>query len=160
MTGMSAPRKRCSARSIVPSPPRTTATSAPERSCSGSPTPCFSTSSSGRSSSTPASLATFSSRLSAGPIVGGFPCVITAARRTGLFDCRGDAVVEVVGEERVLTLDEVEEPFPVALWARQTRVYDRNGLRPPAGGSFGDFADDAAADVAVADDAALADFGA
>src|SRR5947208_133867 len=102
ITGMSLPRKRCSPRNIVPSPPSTTAMSAPLRSWSGSPTPCFSTSSSGNNSSTPASRATFSSRSSAGPIVGGLPWVITAARRTALLDRGGDPAVDVVGELRAL----------------------------------------------------------
>ena len=91
--------------------------SASERSSSGSPTPCFSTSSSGRSNSTPASRATFSSRSSAGPMVCGFPCVMTAARCTGLDDRRRDPVVDVVGEIGVLTVDKMEEHFPVALGA-------------------------------------------
>src|SRR2546423_2926576 len=144
ITGISLPRKRCSARSIVPSPPRTTAMSAPLRSCSGSPTPCFSTSSSGSSSSTPASRATFSSRSSAGPIVCGLPCVTTAARRTALRDRGGDPGVDVVGELRALTVNEVEENFPVPLRAGQPGVYGSGRFASPAQRRLGDLADDSA----------------
>src|SRR5437763_4363518 len=155
MTGTSLPRKRCSARSIVPSPPRTTAMSAPLRSCSGSPTPCFSTSSSGSSSSTAASRATFSSRSSAGPIVDGLPCVTTAARRTALRDRGGDPGVDVVGELRALTVNEVEENFPVALRAGQTGVYGSGRFAFPAERRLGDLADNSASHRHVPHDPAF-----
>ncbi len=48
-------------------------------------------------------------------MVWGFPCVMTAARRTALADRRCDPVVDVVGEVGVLTVYEMEEHFPVAL---------------------------------------------
>src|SRR3954451_7872913 len=160
MTGTSLPRKRASARSIVPSPPRTTAISAPLMSASGSPTPCFSTSSSGRRSSTPASRATFSSRSRAGPIVRGLPCVITAARRMPLPDRRGDPVVDVVGEVRALTMDKVEEDFPVALRPRQARVYDPDRRGLPVEGRGRDLPHDAPPDLDVAHDPALPHLGA
>src|SRR4051794_27449283 len=160
MTGTSLPRKRASARSIVPSPPRTTAISAPLRSASGSPTPCFSTSSSGRRSSTPASRATFSSRSRAGPIVSGLPCVITAARRMPLPDRRGDPVVDVVGEVRAVTMDEVEEHFPVALGPRQARVYDPDRRGLPVEGGGRDLPHDAPPNLDVAHDPSLPHFGA
>ena len=65
-----------------------------------------------------ASLATLFNRSSAGPMVCGLPCVMTAARRTALDDRRCDSVVDVVGELRALTVNEVEEHFPVSLRAR------------------------------------------
>src|SRR5262249_41926424 len=129
--------------------------SAPVRSDSGSPTPCFSTSSSGSSSSTPAFRATFSSRSSAGPIVGGFPCVITAARRTALPDRSGDPGVDVVEKVRPLTVDEMEEHFPVAFWPRQARVYDPHRLRLPLQGCVGELAHDAPPDFDITHHAAL-----
>ena len=63
------------------------------------------------------SLATFSRRSSAGPMVCGFPCVMTAARRTASADRRCDPVVDVVGELGLLTVNEVEKHFPVAFGA-------------------------------------------
>jgi hypothetical protein len=39
--------------------------------------------------------------------------VITAARRTALPNCRGDPGVDVVEEVGLLTVDKVEEDFPV-----------------------------------------------
>src|SRR5262245_2536320 len=129
--------------------------SAPVRSDSGPPTPCFSTSSPGSRSSTPASCATFSSRSSAGPIVGGLPCVITAARRTALPDRRGDPGVDVVEEARVLTVDAVEEDFPVALRPRQARVYDPHRLSLPTQGGDCDLAYDTTPHGDVAHDASF-----
>jgi hypothetical protein len=41
--------------------------------------------------------------------------VITAARRTALDDRCCDSVVDVVGELGALTVNEVEEHFPVSL---------------------------------------------
>jgi hypothetical protein len=89
ITGTPLPRKRVSARSTVPSPPSTTATSAPAPSALIA-TPCFSASSSGKRSSTPCSCATACRRASPEPICPGVPWVTTAARATALPDGVGD----------------------------------------------------------------------
>src|SRR5439155_3676263 len=159
ITGTSLPRKRCSARNIVPSPPSTTAMSADSRSASGSPTPCFSTSSPGISRSPPASRAIFSSRASAGPIVSRLPCVTTAARRTALVDLGCDSLVDVIGKVRTRAVDKVDEHLPVPLRAGQTGVYDSRRLASPRERGLHRVADDAAPDGDVTHHAALADLG-
>src|ERR671935_675289 len=116
--------------------------------------PCFATSSSGRSSSTPASRAIVSSCSSAGPIVPGLPCVITAARRTAFASAgRGcDPVVDVVEELRLVTLDEMEEDLTVPFRARQAGVYDADRLPSPRERCLDDLADDAPPNGDVSDD--------
>src|SRR2546421_1537291 len=123
ITGTRVPRKRVSARSIVPSPPRTTARSAVAGSPSALGKSCFSRSSSGKTSSTPCSPASASSRPSARPIVSRLPCVTTAARRTRLPDCAIDPVVELIRTLRPPAVHEVEEELAVPLRAGQARGY-------------------------------------
>src|SRR5207248_9840660 len=147
-------------RSIVPSPPSTTARSAVFRSPSTLARWRFSRSSSGKTSSTPCSPASASSRPSAGPIVSGFPCVTTAARRTRLPDCVVDPGVELIWPLRPLAVHEVEEELAVPLRAGQPGVYDARGLGLPRERGLGDLAQHAAVHLRVADDAALADLGA
>src|SRR5439155_25867923 len=60
--------------------------------------------------------------------------------------------VDVVGELRMLTMNEVEEHFPVSLRARQPRVYGADGLALPAERRFGDLPHDASSHLGVADD--------
>jgi len=88
-------------------------------------------------------------------MVGGLPCVITAARWTALEDRRGNLLVDVVGELRVFTVDEMEEHFPVALWPRQSGVYGSHRLPSPPERRFRDLAHDAPSHLRVAHDAAL-----
>src|ERR671931_309832 len=110
--------------------------------------PCFSFSSSGRSTSTPASRAAVWSRSSDGPIVSGLPCVITAARRTasGSADLGCDSVVDVVGELRLVTLEDVEEDLAVPFRAGQPGVYDADRHPSPRQRRLGHLAGDTTAD--------------
>src|SRR5262245_44845457 len=136
MTGTSVPSQRWSARSIVPSPPRTTAMSG-----------------SSSTSSTPEASAIRLSCGTASPIVSGLPCVTNAARRTGSRNGVGDPAVDVVGKLRTLHLHEVQDEFAVSLGAGQARVYDAPRLRPPPERLVDDLLEDPAVDVGVADDA-------
>src|SRR5919202_6055313 len=154
ITGTRAPRKRVSARSIVPSPPRTTARSAVAGSPSALGRSCFSRSSSGKTSSTPCSAASASSRPSAGPIVSALPCVTTAARRTRLPDCTIDPGVELIWPPRPPAVHEVEEELAVPLRAGQAGVYDAGDLRLPRERRLGHFPQHAPVHLRVADDAA------
>src|ERR687885_344641 len=153
ITGTPVPRKRVSARSIVPSPPSTTARSALAGSPSAPGRSCFARSSSGKTSSTPCSAASSSSRPSAGPIVSGLPCVTTAARRTRLPDCAVDPGVELIWPLRPLAVHEGEEELAVPLRAGQAGVYDARDLRLPRERRLGDLAEDAPVHLGVADDA-------
>src|SRR3954454_22374141 len=108
ITGTPLPRKRRSARSIVPSPPSTTARSAPANSPSSVPSPCFSRSSSGYSSSTPRSAAIRCSCSRAAPIVSGLPCVTTAARLTS-GHCFVELALDHIGIHRPLAVYEVQK---------------------------------------------------
>src|SRR3954451_159188 len=92
-------------------------------------------------------------RSSATPIVSARPCVTTATRRTGSARGGVDPGVEVIGKLRPVAVDEVEEELAVALRAGQAGVYDGSGLGVPAGRGFCEFAEDAAVDSRVADDA-------
>src|SRR5581483_11473079 len=133
-TGTPVPRKRPSARSIVPSPPSTIA---------------MSTSADSSTSSTPRSAATCSSLASASPTPAR-SIVTTAARST---DGIGDPPVEVGRELRLLSLDEVEDELMVSLRAGETRVYDPPRLRPRREQRLGDGMDDATAHLGIAHDA-------
>src|SRR5918912_1966350 len=154
ITGTRVPRNRVSARSIVPSPPSTTARSA----LAGSPSvlgrSCFSRSSSGKTSSTSCSAASASSRPSAGPIVSALPCVTTAARRTRLPDCAVDPVVELIWPLRPPAVHEVEEELAVPLRAGQAGVYDARDLCLPRERRLGHLPQHAPVHLRVADDAA------
>src|SRR5690348_2999087 len=130
---------RCSARSIVPSPPRTTAMSA----------------SSPSTSSTPHRAATRQSVSTASPTPSR-SIVTTAARLT---DGMRDPPVEAGGELGVLSLDDVEDELTVSLRAWQTRVYDPARLGPAREQRLRDFEHDAPLHRRVADDA-LRDLGA
>src|SRR5919202_4566306 len=156
ITGTFEPRNRVSARSIVPSPPSTTARSA----LAGSPSvlgrSCFSRSSSGKRRSTPCSAASASSRPSAGPIVSALPWVTTAARRTRLPDCAIDPGVELIWPLRPPAVHEVEEELAVPLRAGQPGVYDARGLRRPRERRLGHRPQHVPVHLGVADDAALA----
>src|SRR5579862_4519160 len=110
---MPVPWKRASARSIVPSPPSTTARSA------------LQAASSSNTSSTFAACATASRRAIAGAMVVALACVTTA---TTLTDGSVDPSVEIGGEGGVVGMDEMEDELPVALRPRQARVYDAAGL--------------------------------
>src|ERR671925_286715 len=134
ITGTPAPRKRLSARSIVPSPPRTTARS-------------------GVSSTTsiPRSRASCSTRSSASP-TSARPCATTATRLT---DCIADPVVERVRKRRARAVDEVEEELAVPLRAGQAGVGDADGLAVPFERRFGELSDHPAVHVGVPHDAAL-----
>src|SRR5436853_185764 len=151
-TGTRVPRKRRSARSIVPSPPSTIARSAAPRS-SPPTSPCLAASSSGSSSSIPRSSATARSRESEWLLVSAWPCVITAARFTsgsGVVD----PVFELIGILRPLALDEMQEELAVPLRAGQAGVYDAGHLRPPAGRVRGDLAQHPPPHLVVANHAA------
>src|SRR6476659_682735 len=150
-TGTPLPRKRRSARSIVPSPPSTTARSAVAMSAPP-PSPCFAASSSGSSSSIWSS-ATARSCSSASPLVSGRPCVITATRLISGSGV-GDPVFELIGILRPLALDEMQEELAVPLRAGQAGVYDADHLCPPLRRVASHLAQHAPPDVRVADDAA------
>ncbi len=121
ITGTPVPRNLVSARSTVPSPPRTTAMSATRASSPGS-TPCFSASSAACRSSTSCSCATACRRASPAPICSGLPCVTTAARAIRLGVARpdgvGDPAVDVIGVRLCRMVDEMDEELPVPLRAR------------------------------------------
>ena len=99
ITGTPEPRYVRSARSIVPSPPSTTTSSAAR----GSPyasSPCRAASSAATISSTPASPATVTTRSIPSPICSGRPCVTRAARVMGcrrLRDGGVDPAFELIG---------------------------------------------------------------
>src|SRR5205814_6093092 len=114
--------------------------------------PCSSTASAGKSSSTPAPRATAPSRATAGPIASGRPCVTTAARRTALGDGVGNPAFELIGHPRRVGMDEVEKELPVPLRPGQAGVYDPADARTPGRGRGGDLAEDAPPDVRVAND--------
>ncbi len=111
-TGTPVPRKRLSARSIVPSPPRTTARST----------------SSASTSSTPASRATRSTLERASATFSGRPWVTTVARST---DGIGNPVVELGRQLGLGLVDKVEERLTVALRAGKPRVRHTDGRRLP-----------------------------
>src|SRR5262245_35670535 len=134
-TGTPVPRKRCSARSIVPSPPSTIARSA----------------SSPSTSSTPASRAICSSRLTASATRSGLPWTTRAARLTGI----ADPVVELVRQRRLRAVDEVEEELSVALWPWQARIGHADRRRIPLERRLRDLAEDAAVHLGRPDDPAL-----
>src|SRR5579862_181950 len=110
---MPVPWKRASARSIVPSPPRTTAMSASPASWSAN------------TSSTSDARATASRRAIAGATATALTCVTTAATLT---DGIVDPALELGGECGVtcslFDMDEVEDELLVAFRAGQARVYD------------------------------------
>src|SRR5579862_938823 len=135
MTGTPVPSSFASVRRMVPSPPTATVKSAP----SGSSTTW-----------TPFAAATPRTRSIAGP-TSMRPCP-TIAIVSGLDGC-GDSLVEVIWEGRVVGLREVDEELPVALRARQTRVYDAERRGPPRERRLRDLADDARTHTVVADDA-------
>src|SRR6188768_2101054 len=89
-------------------------------------------------------------RSSAAPIVSRRPCVTTAARRRGSARGGVDPGVEVIGELRPVTVDEVEEELAVALRAGQAGVYDGSGLGVPRCRGFRELAQDAAVNLGVA----------
>src|SRR5262245_35296826 len=142
MTGTPVPRKRLSARSIVPSPPRTTASS-------GASTPAPSS-----TSSTPASPAARSSRSRASPIAGRSSGAMTVARPTASADRVFDPGVELIRQRRSVALDEVEEELPVSFRSGQSRVYDADDGGIPLDGGCGDLAEDTLLDGRVSHDAA------
>src|SRR5580765_2308031 len=151
-TGTPVPRKRRSARSIVPSPPSTTARSA-SSSAPAAPSPCFATSSSGSRSSIPRARVRVRSRSSAPPIVSGRPCVTRAIRFTSGSRVV-DPVLELIRNLRPLVLHQVQEELAVPLRAGQAGVYDADGLRPPRRRLACDLRQHPPPDVAVALDAA------
>ena len=123
ITGIPVPRNRCSARSIVPSPPSTIATS------TSSGVTCVSPAM--RTSSTLSALATDSSRASPEPSASRRPWSTTAARLTRLADGIVDPAVELISVCRLRTVDQVNEELPVSLWPGETGVYDPCDLRAP-----------------------------
>src|SRR2546421_1268746 len=143
ITGTPLPSSSASVRSIVPSPPSATTSSASR----GSSTSC-----------TPARSATARTRSTAS-FTSTRPCVTTAAVLTSRERCI-DPLFEVIGKRRVVGVREVEEELPVALGARKPGVYDSGGARPPGKRSGGDLAQHPGAHGRVADDAALADVAA
>src|SRR5829696_3247430 len=156
--GTVVPSSRRSARSIVPSPPRTTTMSASEGSPSATSMSCFSSSSAGMSSSTPALAEHTCSRSSASPPVSRRPWVMTAARCTGSgIERLGDPAVECVRQLRSLTLDELEEELTISLRPRQPGIHGRAGLGSPTERSLRDLAQHAPVNLAVAHDAAARD---
>src|SRR5581483_6958187 len=155
--GTPVPRKRWSARSIVPSPPSTTARSASSTSVRHGSRRCFSTSSSANSSSTPAFSATRCSRATAGPIASGLPCVTTATRRTGSADGAIDPAVELIGDAGFGGGGEEKEELAVSFRSGQARVYHGSDLGTPLEHRLRDLAEHPAVRVRVADDSALAD---
>src|SRR5579871_246557 len=138
MTGMSVPRRRASVRRIVPSPPTATVSCA----SSGSST-----------TRVPARSAT-ARTCSTAVVTSTRACATIATVSTG--ECCVDSLVEVIGEGRLLGMDEMQEDLAVSLRAGQSRVYDSGDARLPAERGLGHLAHDAAADFVVAHDAALA----
>ena len=141
-TGTSVPRNVRSARSIVPSPPRTIATS-------------------GSSVGLDQLDARLAPRLArtrsrASPIVAGLPCVTTAARRDRAqptaASIRASSTLRGAGPVR-----QVEEELAVALRPGQARVGHAAHVRVPGGRRVHELAQHAAVHLRVADDAALAD---
>ena len=121
------PRKRVSARSIVPSPPSTTARSA--------------SAVRRRLDAVARGLVLVEEQLDAGGSAAARrrvdapgrrrasrPCVTTAARSTGGI---GDPAVELGGELGLLCVDEVEDELMVSLGPGQARVYDPGHSRRP-----------------------------
>src|SRR4051812_3992426 len=129
---MPVPRKRASARSIVPSPPSTITMSA------SSP----STSSTAQRSAT-------ARRRSSAPSTPSRSIVTTAARLT---DGIGDPPVEVGRPLGVLSVDEVDDELMVSLRAGQPRVYDAAWLRPVRQQGVRDLGDDTSLHLGVPDD--------
>src|SRR5690348_2509512 len=127
---MPVPRKRASARSIVPSPPSTIATSAGSSSTSSTPHRSATDRRRPSASSTPSR-----------------SIVTTAARST---DGIVDPPVEVGRELGALSLDEVEDELTVSLRAGQPRVYDADRLGTVREQGLRDLAHDPAADGVVA----------
>src|SRR3954447_12209984 len=140
ITGTSLPRSFVSVRRIVPSPPSAITRSASRGSTTTDAPACSA------SDRTVSSAALTSTR----------PCVTTATALTGRDRCV-DSLVEVIGEGRLVGLEEREEKLPVALRTGETRVYDGEDARPPRRRFLGDLSDDPGANCGVADDAALAD---
>src|ERR671925_57194 len=134
ITGTPAPRKRLSARSIVPSPPRTTARSGVSS-----------------TSSMPRSRASCSTRSSASP-TSARPCATTATRLT---DGIRDPVVERGRKRRTRAVDEMEEELTVPLRAGEAGVGDADGLAVPLERRFGKRPDHPPMDRGVSHDAAL-----
>ena len=87
----------------------------------------------------------------------GLPRVTTAAVRTGSADGVFDPVIELIGERRILAVDEVQEELPVSLRAGQPRVYDADRLGRPGESGLGDLAQDPAVNLRVSNDPALPD---
>src|SRR5919201_6098449 len=143
ITGTSEPRSFASVRSIVPSPPSATASSA----LRGSST-----------SVTPARSATALARSTA-PCTSMRPCVTRAAVLTGRDRCV-DPLVEVIGKRRVVGLREVEKELPVALRAGETGVYDSDDVRSEADRGLRHLAQDACVHGWIPDDSSLPDVGA
>src|SRR5215207_7068481 len=141
-TGIPVPRKRPSVRSIVPSPPRTSAMSA-----SGMPSPVSSR------SSTPACAASSRTRGTASATVSRRPWRTSTAFSTALPDGVLDPVVDLVCKFRLLAVDEVQEELTIPLGPRQTRVYDPTSLGPPGQGRLRRVAEDSGVDGRVADNA-------
>src|SRR5918992_3870925 len=135
-TGTFVPRNRFSARSIVPSPPRTIARSTSSPSVS----------------STPAWAASCSTLATASATVSGRPCATTAARS---IDGMVDPVVEVRRKLGLRPVDKVEEELPVSLRAGEAGVSDTDGRRIPGEGGLGNLSEHRAVGVGLADDAAL-----
>src|SRR5439155_14672070 len=113
--------------------------------------PCFSTSSSGNSSSTPRSAASPCSRSRAAPIVSGLPWVTTAARATSR-DCFVDPALELIWKLRLVAMNEMQEELAVPLRAGQAGVYDAGDLRLPARRGLGRLPEHAPPDLRVAHD--------
>src|SRR5581483_8450832 len=154
ITGTPVPRKRVSARSMVPSPPSTTARSTRPSPSPCSEEPCRAASSDGIASSTPAASATRCSRSSAVPIAPGWPCVTTAARATGaLADGIVDPAVELGGEVWSWSAHEVEEELAVALRSGKPGVYDAHHLGRPCPRGFRHAPEHLPVHLRVADDA-------
>src|SRR5829696_7540017 len=138
-TGIPVPRKRPSVRSIVPSPPRTSAMSA-----SGMPSPASSR------SSTSACAASSRTRGTASATVSRRPWRTSAALSTALPDGVLDPAVDLVCKLRLLAVDEVDEELPIPFWPRESRVYDPTGLGPPAERRLDGLAEDAGMDGGLA----------
>src|SRR6185312_15563933 len=154
-TGTPVPRYMRSARSIVPSPPRTTTSSA----SAGSPCasrPCCAASSAVTISSTPIRRASETSRSTPSPTCSGRPCVTSAARATGRRSADGgvDSALELIGVGRLLARDQVDDELPVPLRSRVARVYEPRHASAPALGRRAELAQDACVYCGVADDAA------
>src|SRR4051812_18706788 len=139
ITGTSLPRSFVSVRRIVPSPPSAITRSASRGSTTIDAPACSA------SDRTVSSAALTSTR----------PCVTTATALAGRDRCV-DSLVEVIGEGRLVGLQEMEKELPVALRPGETRVYDGEDARPPRRRLLGDLPDDPGPDRRVPDDA-LAD---